>query len=116
MYIPCHVVTPLLQFNESPTAKTLLPTIFLCLLQDLSGLFIPGAFSRLVPLSIASAADFGVTPATFGIFAAISLMNSFWFNPHTAAFLWAVDAIPSRILGKFSIPVLLELGTEQIAD
>lgn len=69
-----------------------------------------------MPLPVASAADFGVAPAAFGVFATVSLTDPFWFNPLTATFLRAVDAVSSRILGKFSIPILLELGAELFID
>lgn len=66
-----------------------------------------------MPFAIAMAAHFSSALAAFGPFATVNAPDLVRFNPFSTASGWAVNAVMCRVLGKLSVPILLELVVEQ---
>lgn len=118
----CHMVTPFVELHHGRAVVALLPPF---LLRDLGKLlrgFIFGAFAARVPLAVAGATYFRFAPTAFtistasvGSTAGVEMYLS-GFDPFATTFGRAVNAVFSRILLVFLVPLDLEPGVEQVFD
>jgi hypothetical protein len=109
------MVTALLELYHGLAPVATLPALSLGLLQDLVCILIARALQGAVPLAIACAAHFGLAPAALRRLAPILAVpiDLLGLDPLATALHRAVDAVARRVLGKLTVPRLLEGRVEK---
>jgi len=110
------VITPFLELYDGVAPVAALPTFLAGLFEEPVRLHVAGAGSRIVPSTVAGAADLGLAAAAFPVVETGIAADVLGSNPLTAVRCGTVEPVARRVLGELLVPLPLEVVVKESLD